>query len=105
MLGRESASPGSCGVGWIWSLLVRWPDEVILVAKSHVLAGTEQLIAQLVGVVMVGAYVLVVSSVTWLVLKYTVGIRVSPEEEIEGLDSGEHGNEAYHGFVMKSAGH
>jgi Amt family ammonium transporter len=67
--------------------------------------GTEQLIAQLVGVGMVGAYVLVVSSVTWLVLKYTVGIRVSPEEELEGLDFGEHGNEAYHGFVMKSAGH
>jgi hypothetical protein len=25
---------------------------------------------------------------------------VSAEEEIEGLDIGEHGNEAYHGFVM-----
>jgi ammonia channel protein AmtB len=25
---------------------------------------------------------------------------VSPQEEVEGLDIGEHGNEAYHGFVM-----
>lgn len=64
--------------------------------------GTKQLIAQAVGVAMVGAYVVVVSSVAWLLLKFTVGIRVSAEEEIEGLDVGEHGNEAYHGFVMQA---
>jgi Amt family ammonium transporter len=29
-----------------------------------------------------------------------VGLRVSQQEEIEGLDIGEHGNEAYHGFVL-----
>ncbi|MBL8818801.1 MAG: ammonium transporter [Planctomyces sp.] len=66
--------------------------------------GTEQLVAQAVGVVMVGGYVLVVSSIAWLALKYTIGIRVSESEEIEGLDLGEHGNEAYHGFVMQSSG-
>jgi Amt family ammonium transporter len=37
------------------------------------------------------------------VLKATVGIRVSEAEEIEGLDIGEHGHEAYAGFVMSSA--
>lgn len=62
--------------------------------------GTEQLVAQLVGVAMVGAYVVPVSAIAWLILKATVGLRVKPEEEIEGLDIGEHGNEAYHGFVM-----
>ena len=62
--------------------------------------GTKQLIAQLVGVVAVGAYVSVVSAIVWLILKATVGLRVSPHEEVEGLDIGEHGNEAYHGFVM-----
>lgn len=67
--------------------------------------GMEQLIAQAVGVVMVGGYVLVVSAVTWLVLKYTIGIRVTEAEEVEGLDIGEHGNEAYHGFVMQTGGH
>jgi Amt family ammonium transporter len=36
----------------------------------------------------------------WLILKSVVGLRVAPQEEIEGLDIGEHGNEAYHGFVM-----
>jgi Amt family ammonium transporter len=67
--------------------------------------GTEQLVAQAVGVVMVGGYVLVVSGITWLVLKYTMGIRVAESEEVEGLDIGEHGNEAYHGFVMQTGGH
>jgi ammonium transporter, Amt family len=64
--------------------------------------GTKQLIAQLVGVGMVGAYVVVVSTVAWLLLKFTFGIRVSAEEEMDGLDHGEHGNEAYHGFVMQA---
>ena len=62
--------------------------------------GTKQLIAQIVGVLLVGAYVVPVSALFWLLIKSTVGLRVSPQEEIEGLDIHEHGNEAYHGFVM-----
>ncbi len=62
--------------------------------------GTKQLVAQLIGVAATAVYVIVVSGVCWMVLKATLGIRVSPEEEMEGLDQGEHGNEAYHGFVM-----
>jgi Amt family ammonium transporter len=62
--------------------------------------GTKQLIAQLVGVLMVGAYVVPVSAICWLLIKAVVGLRVGAHEEIGGLDIGEHGNEAYHGFVM-----
>ncbi len=62
--------------------------------------GTKQLIAQLVGVLAVGAYVVPVSAIAWMLIKATVGLRVSAAEEIEGLDIGEHGNEAYHGFVL-----
>ena len=62
--------------------------------------GTKQLISQIVGVLAVGAYVVPVSSICWLIIKAIVGLRVSAHEEIEGLDIGEHGNEAYHGFVM-----
>jgi Amt family ammonium transporter len=62
--------------------------------------GTAQLIAQLKGIGATAVYVIVVSAICWAVLKFTMGIRVSAEEEIEGLDIGEHGNEAYHGFVM-----
>jgi Amt family ammonium transporter len=62
--------------------------------------GFKQLIAQAVGVLLVGAYVVPVSAIAWLIIKSVVGLRVSPQEEVEGLDIGEHGNEAYHGFVL-----
>jgi Amt family ammonium transporter len=67
--------------------------------------GMTQLLAQIKGVVAVGVYTVVVSAICWLAIKYTIGLRVSAEEEIEGLDIGEHGHNAYHGFVMaKSEG-
>ena len=62
--------------------------------------GVEQLWIQLLGVLAVGAYVAPVSAICWFILKFAVGLRVSPHEEIEGLDIGEHGNEAYHGFQL-----
>jgi Amt family ammonium transporter len=65
--------------------------------------GAKQLITQLTGVAACAGYVLLVSAVAWLVLKATMGIRVSAQEEQEGLDIGEHGNEAYPNFV-KAAG-
>lgn len=58
-----------------------------------------QFIAQLRGVVMVGVFTLVIGLVVWYAIKLAFGgIRVSPEEETEGLDIGEHGNEAYPNF-------
>lgn len=55
---------------------------------------------QLLGVVAVGALVFVASALVWLLLKKTVGIRVSLNEEIQGLDIGEHGNSAYPDFAI-----
>ena len=57
-----------------------------------------QLLIQLKGVVSVGAFAFILSLVFWYVLKALGGIRVSAEEETEGLDIGEHGNEAYPDF-------
>jgi len=62
--------------------------------------GFGKTISQLVGVVAIGATTFAVSLAVWYLLKATVGIRVSRAEELEGLDSGEHGMEAYGGFVM-----
>jgi Amt family ammonium transporter len=59
-----------------------------------------QLITQLTGVAACAVYVAATAAIAWVAIKATVGMRVSREEEIEGLDIGEHGNEAYHGFVM-----
>ncbi len=65
--------------------------------------GIEQLINQFIGVISVGGMTVLVSTIFWYVLKFTLGIRVTPEEELEGLDIGEHGMEAYSGF-LKEAG-
>lgn len=57
--------------------------------------GSKLFFVQLQGVLVVGAFVLALSSIFWLLIKYTIGLRVTPEEELEGLDIGEHGNVAY----------
>ena len=60
--------------------------------------GMTLLIAQLKGIVAVGVYTLVASLVFWYVIKAIAGLRVSKDEEEEGLDIGEHGQVAYTGF-------
>ncbi|HEQ71061.1 MAG TPA: ammonium transporter [Spirochaetia bacterium] len=62
--------------------------------------GLSLLGAQALGVVAVGGFVFVVSSILWATLKAVFGLRVSTEEEIKGLDIGEHGGEAYSGFQI-----
>ncbi|MBI2357399.1 MAG: ammonium transporter, partial [Deltaproteobacteria bacterium] len=60
--------------------------------------GMKLLLAQFAGVVSVGIFVFGSSWVFWNLIKATVGLRVSPEEELEGLDVGEHGIMAYPEF-------
>lgn len=65
--------------------------------------GFRLLSAELIGIFAVGAFVFISSSVVWLVIKKTIGIRVTEEEEISGLDIGEHGNIAYPDFAAISS--
>ena len=58
-------------------------------------AGMEQLKAQLIGIATIGVFTVVFCLVLGLILKFTLGLRVSPEEEMQGLDLGEHGLQAY----------
>jgi Amt family ammonium transporter len=62
------------------------------------MAGGAQFVTQLVGVVAVGVFTFAFALVLFLVIKATMGLRVSAEEEKEGLDIGEHGLEAYPNF-------
>ena len=64
--------------------------------------GLGPIFTQLIGVVAIGVFTVVFSFIVWSILKATLGIRVSQEEEINGLDIGEHGMEAYSGFVKES---
>ncbi len=54
---------------------------------------------QLIGIASVAAFVIISTSVVWLIIKATLGLRVNKEEEIQGLDIGEHGNQAYPDFT------
>ncbi|MGI9514143.1 MAG: ammonium transporter [Anderseniella sp.] len=86
-------------------------DDVVGAIPVHLLAGIwgtmavpltngdATFYAQAVGVIAVGIFVSVSSAAVWLILKATIGIRVSPEEELEGLDKGEIGVEAYPEFA------
>ena len=60
--------------------------------------GAALLLAQVVGVVSVFAFCMLCGLAMFNVIKGVVGLRVSPEAEIAGLDATEHGNEAYPEF-------
>jgi len=62
--------------------------------------GLGLLSVQALGVLTVFVWVFVTCSGLFLLLKKTVGLRVKPEEEIRGLDIGEHGIESYSGFQV-----
>ncbi len=57
--------------------------------------GFEQLLVQAIGVVLIAAWVLGASAILFKVIASTVGLRVSAEEELAGLDVAEHGSPGY----------
>lgn len=59
------------------------------------LASGAQLLSQLVGVMAIGAFSFAFAFVLFGALKYTLGVRVSANEELDGLDIHEHGMHAY----------
>lgn len=63
--------------------------------------GFEQLGVQAIGVGAVFVFVFVAMLIVFFIIKKLVGLRVSDEEQIEGLDLGEHGNVAYGDFVIE----
>ncbi|SFW73261.1 ammonium transporter, Amt family [Sinomicrobium oceani] len=65
------------------------------------MAGMDQFLVQLAGVAIVGVFCIVCAFIILFTIKKTMGLRVSKEEELEGLDLHEHGGmEAYPDFRM-----
>jgi len=69
------------------------------------LAGLAQLGYQLAGILAIGAFTVVFCLVVGGLLKATLGLRVDPEEEVEGLDLGEHAMRAYPDFATNPNGY
>jgi Amt family ammonium transporter len=70
----------------------------LAVALFGAMKGGSQFVEQLIGVVAVGVFTFIFAFVLFLILKAIMGLRVSEEEEVNGLDIGEHGQEAYPDF-------
>jgi Amt family ammonium transporter len=89
-------------------------DDVVGAIPVHLFAGIWGTIAvvltnpdasigvQLYSILVVGAFVVISSAIVWYILKFTMGIRVSEEDEITGLDIAEMGMEAYPEFTKSS---
>ncbi len=69
------------------------------------MAGFDQFVSQLIGVLAYGSVAFGCAVGIFALLKATMGLRVDPEEEIEGLDISEHGMSAYPDFQPVSVGH
>ena len=80
LLAQDQFMPGTTGNGLLYG------------------GGWKLFIAQLVGVLAVGIFTLAISFLFWGLIKATIGLRVNPQEELDGLDIGEHGISAYPDF-------
>jgi Amt family ammonium transporter len=76
-------------VGFFGVMIVPWTND------------GASLLGQLIGAATIFIWVFAVSFVVWLIIKLVLGIRVSEEEEYEGVDIGECGMEAYPEFTNK----
>ena len=79
---------GTCGIWGLIAVCFTNPESSVL--------------AQLVGAGAIIAFVGVATAIVWAILKYTIGIRVSEEDEELGVDYSEVGIEAYPEFVTTS---
>lgn len=64
------------------------------------MAGVEQIVIQLIGVLVVGGFSVISSFIIFFIIKKTIGLRVEKEEEIKGLDLAEHGMTSYADFRL-----
>jgi Amt family ammonium transporter len=71
-----------------------WGTLAVVLTNPEAALGT-----QIYGIVVVGVFTFVISGAAWVILNAILGIRVSEEDEITGLDTAELGMEAYPDFV------
>jgi len=113
--GRLGAVAGVGGVVVVYGvpLLDRFKiDDVVGAIPVHLFAGIWGTVAvvltnpdaslgtQIYSIIVVGLFVVVTTSIVWMVVKAISGIRVSSDDELQGLDTSELGMEAYPEFAQ-----
>jgi Amt family ammonium transporter len=90
-----------CGVWGTLALGVFYDNDVAtnIAALATGLSPLAQVLVQLKGIAYVGAFTFGASLAVWYAIKLAMGVRVSADEEFEGLDVGEHGMSAYPDFA------
>ena len=63
--------------------------------------GSSLFVPQIIGMLAIAAWAYVTSFIVLKAIDSVVGLRVTPEEEIAGLDASEHGTTAYGDFILK----
>jgi Amt family ammonium transporter len=70
-------------------------------ADGLLYGGTSLFVPQIVGILAIGTWAFVTSYGVLKAIDSVLGLRVTPEEEIAGLDASEHGTSAYGDFITK----
>ena len=88
-------------------------DDVVMAIPAHLFAGIwgtlavawtnpdASLVTQFIGVIAYGFFTLIASFIVWTLIKMTIGIRATKEDEEYGLDMSELGSVSYPDFVKK----
>ena len=87
-------------------------DDVVGAIPVHLVSGIwgtlavclstdASLLVQIIGIVSIGAFVVITSTLVWYALKALMGLRPSEEEEMTGLDVSECGLESYPDFIRQ----
>jgi Amt family ammonium transporter len=80
-------------------LYIEGPNKGLLLGGG--LGGIQQLFIQLLGIASVSLLVVTLSWASWLLINVTMGLRVTAQAELKGLDVSEHGLHAYSGFITR----
>jgi Amt family ammonium transporter len=94
------------GYNGLWGLLAVgiFADGTYGGVSGLIVGDTSQIIAQVIDLVVVAVWAFGTGYILFAVIKRIVGLRVSAEEELEGLDIGEHGYSAYPEFIVPGPG-
>ncbi len=93
------------GMNGIWGTLavgLFGRESLGLAGEGLLFGGGRQLGVQALGAFVSAGFAFAAMGTVFLLIKYTVGLRVGRDEELRGLDIGEHGMEAYGGFQIFS---